>query len=369
MIQQPRTKTILKANKGEWAEFYTYLKIISDQIIPKGDSKLEQVIGSVYPVLAVYKNIDIDTCRVFNLTGSKYFEVNDEDSDKVTIFPIETVKSKLSTIFEKILIGSDEENGVFGIIEASEISEKINLPIKNQLRKKADIKLLIEDFNTNTQQKSGFSIKSKFTANPTLLNASKSTRLGFEIKGLSPIKIQEINNIDKRSKIRDRIQKITELGGTFVPISVKSEQFQSNLKYFDSQFETIVGNMLILAYLGCKNIKEILESDDFVKTLDELNITLEQCTEKVKDFLLAFALGMTPTKQYTGLDDLNGGILWVKNDGSIVCHHVFDRKDLKQYLYNNTFFESPSTGKFNYGFIYEQDEKLFLDLCIQIRFK
>jgi hypothetical protein len=254
-------------------------------------------------------------------------------------------------------------------VEASEIAETIQLPVKNQIREKADISLLIEDFNTNTQQKSGFSIKSKFTANPTLLNASKSTRLSFEIKGLNKIKIQEINKIDGSSKVRDRIQKITELGGIFVPAIVRSEQFQTNLKYFDSQFENIIGNMLILAYSGSKNIKEILGSKGFIKTLSELDITLEQCTEKIKDFLLAFALGMEPKKPYTGLDDLNGGILWVKNDGSIVCHHVFERKDLKQYLYDNTFFESPSTSRHEYGFVYEQDGKLFLDLCMQIRFK
>jgi HpaII restriction endonuclease len=369
MTQKPQTKTILKANKGEWAEFYTHLKIISDRNIPKGDSKLKPVDGIVYPVLAIYKNIDSSICRVFDLSGSDSFEVKNENSDEVTSFASEIVKSKVVTIFEKILIGSEEENGAFGIIEASEISETIQLPIKNQLREKADICLLIEDFNTNTQQKSGFSIKSKFTANPTLLNASKSTRLSFEIKGLGELNIQEINNIDGSSKVRDRIRKIKDLGGVFVPTTVRSEQFQTNLKYFDSQFETIIGNMLILAYTGSKNLKEILESPEFIKTLIELDITQEQCTEKVKDFLLAFALGMEPKKPYTGLDDLNGGILWVKNDGSIVCHHVFERKDLKQYLYDNTFFESPSTGRHEYGFVYEEENKIFLDLCMQIRFK
>jgi HpaII restriction endonuclease len=369
MTQKPQTKTILKANKGEWAEFYTHLKIISDRSIPKGDSKLEPVDGSVYPVLAIYKNIDSSICRVFDLSGSDSFEVKNENSNEVSRFPTDIVKSKVATIFEKILLGSDEEHGAFGIVEASEIAETIQLPVKNQLREKADISLLIEDFNTNTQQKSGFSIKSKFTANPTLLNASKSTRLSFEIKGLGELNIQEINNIDGSSKVRDRIKKITDLGGGFIPTIVRSDQFQTNLKYFDSQFESIIGSMLILAYSGSKNLKEILESPEFIKTLIELDITQEQCTEKVKDFLLAFALGMEPKKPYTGLDDLNGGILWVKNDGSIVCHHVFERKDLKQYLYDNTFFESPSTGRHEYGFVYEKDEKLFLDLCMQIRFK
>jgi hypothetical protein len=369
MTQKPQIKTILKSNKGEWAEFYTHLKIICDRSIPKGNSKLEPVEGVLYPVLAIYKNIDSSICRIFDLNGSDSFEVKNENSDEVTSFASEIVKSKVVTIFEKILIGSEVENGAFGIIEASEISETIQLPIKNQLREKADICLMIEDFNTNTQQKSGFSIKSKFTANPTLLNASKSTRLSFEIKRLGELNIQEINNIYGSSKVRDRIKKITDLGGGFIPTIVRSEQFQTNLKYFDSQFENIIENMLILAYSGSKNLKEILESPEFIKTLIELDITLEQCTEKVKDFLLAFALGMEPKKPYTGLDDLNGGILWVKNDGSIVCHHVFERKDLKQYLYDNTFFESPSTSRHEYGFVYEEDDKLFLDLCMQIRFK
>jgi hypothetical protein len=57
MTQKPQTKTIIKANKGEWAEFYTHLKIISDRSIPKGDSKLEPVEDVLYPILAIYKRL------------------------------------------------------------------------------------------------------------------------------------------------------------------------------------------------------------------------------------------------------------------------------------------------------------------------
>lgn len=364
----------IKANKGEWAEFYAHLKILADRKIAKGNERLEPVDGLAYPVLAIFKQINPTICRIFDLSDSDNFTITEENSTNSVSFSSEFIKPKIATIFEKILIGSKREKGAFGIAEAIELANQIQLPIKNKKRVKADIILLIEDFNTDTQQKSKFSIKSKISANASLLNASKSTRLAFEITGLELNheileQVKVINLIDTIPKVRDRIQMITKIGGIFEVQGVKSNLFQANLKYFDSQFETIIGNMLILAYLGKKNIKEIVESESFKTTLQKLEITKEQSIEKVKDFLLAFALEMEPKKPYTSIDDLNGGILWVKKDGSLVCHHVFDRKELKQYLYENTFFESPSTGRHDYGYIYKLNGKLFLDLCIQIRFK
>jgi HpaII restriction endonuclease len=83
---------------------------------------------------------------------------------------------------------------------------------------------------------------------------------------------------------------------------------------------------------------------------------------------MAFALGMEPAKKWSGVDDVNGGILWVKNDGSIVCHHLFERKELKENLFENTFFDTPSTTRHKYGFIYEYDGSYYFDLCLQVRF-
>ena len=90
---------------------------------------------------------------------------------------------------------------------------------------------------------------------------------------------------------------------------------------------------------------------------------------KVKQFLLAFALGVTSSKPWDGTFDANGGYLIVKENGDVICYHFFDRNDLENYLFFNTRFETPSTSRHNFGNIYMEDNEFLLKLNLQIRFK
>ena len=85
--------------------------------------------------------------------------------------------------------------------------------------------------------------------------------------------------------------------------------------------------------------------------------------------MLAFALGMTPSKAWQGKFNANGGLIVVKEDGDIVCYHFFDRNDLEDYLFYNTRFETPSTSRHNFGSIYEENGEFFMKLNLQVRFK
>ncbi len=89
---------------------------------------------------------------------------------------------------------------------------------------------------------------------------------------------------------------------------------------------------------------------------------------KVKQFLLAFALGMTAAKPWQGKFNANGGYIVVKEDGDVVCYHFFDRNDLEDYLFYNTKFDTPSTSRHHFGSIYEENGELFLKLNLQVRF-
>ena len=63
---------------------------------------------------------------------------------------------------------------------------------------------------------------------------------------------------------------------------------------------------------------------------------------KMKVLLLDAALGMTPSKEWKGRYDANGGYLVVRKDGEIVCYHFYNRNDVEDYLYHNTRFERGS---------------------------
>ena len=90
---------------------------------------------------------------------------------------------------------------------------------------------------------------------------------------------------------------------------------------------------------------------------------------KIKSFLTDTALGMTPTNIWSGKYDANGGYLIVKEDGEVLCYHIYDKNLFEEYLFNNTCLDSPSTTRYNYAKIEkDEDGTLFFKLNLQIRF-
>lgn len=90
---------------------------------------------------------------------------------------------------------------------------------------------------------------------------------------------------------------------------------------------------------------------------------------KIKQFLLAFALGMTCSTPWHGTFNANGGYIVIKEDGDIICYHFFDRNDLENYLFYNTKFDTPSTSRHLFGKIYEHGGRFFIKLNLQVRIK
>jgi type II restriction enzyme len=77
---------------------------------------------------------------------------------------------------------------------------------------------------------------------------------------------------------------------------------------------------------------------------------------------------MIPSKVWTGKYDTTGGYLVVKDDGDILCYHVYNRNDFENYLLNHTRLETASFSRHGFDEIYEEEGELFLKLNLQIRF-
>ena len=90
---------------------------------------------------------------------------------------------------------------------------------------------------------------------------------------------------------------------------------------------------------------------------------------KFKKFLCSCALGMTPSKQWDGLDEANGGYIIVKADGEILAYHIYNRDAFEKYLLDNTVLERASTTRHDFMSLYEEDGKMFIKLNLQVRFK
>jgi len=89
---------------------------------------------------------------------------------------------------------------------------------------------------------------------------------------------------------------------------------------------------------------------------------------KIKRFLTDIALGMMPSKVWTGELDATGGYLIVKDDGEVLCYHIYNRNEFEDYLLNNTKFETASSSRHGFGTLAKEGGNLVFKLNLQIRF-
>lgn len=268
-------------------------------------------------------------------------------------------------MFNEIL----KNNGSFNLDEISEFSNDILVTkIKAPSSDTTDISMEIEDIYTNLTRTVGFSIKSEVGNAPTLLNAGQTTNFIYKVTGISRDKMAEINSIDTNTKIKDRIQAILNLGGSFEYHDVKHKGFKRNLIMIDSSMPEIVGNLLLIYYLT--DVKDCNSLIDLLYEKDPLDFNDREIYEyKIKKLLCSCALGMKPAKQWNGLDEANGGYIIVKSDGDVLAYHIYNRNFFEQYLLNNTMLERASTSRHQYMSLYEEDGILYIMLNLQIRFK
>jgi len=358
----------LTGNKGEWSEFYVLLKLLVEQRLYAADEDLNKIDNIFYIVLAIIAGK--------NSFGERNYELNEKSEDIKIFNPADgtfktieksVIRNKLKSIF-KVIKDSDK---TFEIKEAEELKEQLECSnIKSQSNKKTDIVLRIHDLPTGTQQEMGFSVKSLVGSDPTLLNAGKTTNFTFEIEG-GNINADEINAIETRTKLLDRIQAIHDGGGKLRFSSVDNKVFKKNLQYIDTLMPEMVSEILKIYYAGGNN-----KVSDIVNVLKETNplgnesrsFNPELYEHNVKDFLAAVALGMMPSTPWDGNTEALGGYIIVKEDGEIVCYHLFNMNQFREYLFTNTRLERGDTKRHQFCKVYCENGKTFIKLNLQIRF-
>ena len=77
---------------------------------------------------------------------------------------------------------------------------------------------------------------------------------------------------------------------------------------------------------------------------------------------------MVPTTVWTGKLDSTGGYLVVKENGEILCYHIYNRNEFEDYLLTNTKIINPSSTRLKFGKIYNENNQFYIKLNLQIRF-
>lgn len=350
------------ANKGEWSELYVLFKIFEDKEISAADSNLEPIKDKSYKFFKVFRDslnfgeleysLKSDNITILNTLGETIKVISDD-----------TLKHKTKKIFEAI---NNASTSSFPLDDAEKLMEIYLLDrVKAQSTMKTDLDAILEDQTNITNERMGFSIKSHIGGAPTLINPSGHTNFLYEIEGFAG-DISIINAIDSRSKVRDRIQAIYAGGGVIKFIEATSPSFTANLRLTDTQFPAILAQMLLDFYSGKGSSMAVLS--ELVSSQNHMDISQQEATYKLQGFLRASALGMVPGKIWNTKLSTYGGYIVVLNNGELICYSLLKDDDFKEYLFNNTKFDTPSTTKYKFGSLYKNDGKLFINLNLQIRF-
>ena len=351
-------------NKGDWSEFYVLLYLIGKRKLYAADERLNRLGTFNFPINKIMRkdlpdsNIDfilngIDTVRI-------YF-----NSELKREMSSQTFVNEAKELYNDIILG----NGSFDIPHAEEFLNDIGLKrLAAPSTDITDIKMELHDVNTGIEQVMGFSIKSYIGGAPSLLNASGATNFIYEVTGIDEVKAIEINAIETRTKIMDRISAIYKSGGEIKYCKTANETFSGNLMMIDSKMEKIIAEMLKYSYT--ENELDCLKIINKIEEINPLKYPRKgMYKHKFKQFLCAKALGMDPSAEWSGEDDANGGYIVVKSDGDVLAYHLYNRDRFKQYLLENTRFERASTSRHGYASLYTINDKIYINLNMQIRFK
>ena len=356
---------MLTGNKGEWSEIYALLKIISDKQLYRGDGNLNKLKNAVMPIISVLREESAGTYEY--MVDQNMVIINGSGQEfKISISDFQLQANSLLT---KIKASSAS----FEIPEIEKFISSFNCKsLKANSRVKSDIRIVLHDAKTGASPELGFSIKSQLGSASTLLNAGKTTNFIYKLEGekFPSTLINEINLIDGSSKIKDRISKILSLKRTLTFVKTEKSIFSNNLTLIDSALPRIMAEIVYSFYFSTNTKLTDLVRD--VTLRNPLNFDVSEhhpfYLYKVKRLLTDVALGMMPSKVWTGELEATGGYLVVKEDGEILAYHIYNRNDFEDYLFNNTKLDTASTSRHGFGVVYEQDDAQFFNLNLQIRF-
>src|SRR5690554_129234 len=357
---------MITGNKGEWSEIYTLIKVIADKQLFAGDSNLNKIENLIFPIIKVLRDESNGTFE-FSYDNDLVIVKNNNEEIRISV---NEFKKQAHFLLTKL---KEKTSATFSIPEIESFINSFNShSLKAKSTVKSDIRIVIHDQRTGTNPELGFSIKSQLGGASTLLNAGKTTNFIFKIKNLSLTQnqITEINEIETRSKIKDRIEKIAQLNGKLEFKKTESSVFGNNLILIDSALPNIISESLKLFFTS--TFSSIEELTNQISAKNPLDYNLETnhpfYSYKIKRFLTDIALGMMPSKVWSGQLDATGGYLVVKEDGEVLCYHIYNRNEFEDYLINNTKLETASSSRHEFGTIYKENNQLYFKLNLQIRF-
>ena len=357
----------MTGNIGEWSELYTMFKLLADGKLYAADADTNKIPEIYYDVLKIIRGTGEDKLE-YRRNGEIKI-VNANTGEIICTVPIssfiEQTDKLLQGIFEK---KRQNTKGAFELPESWDFASSVKCDtLKAKSQDKADIVLMVHDIMCGRDDTFGFSIKSQLGSPSTLFNASGATNFTYKLTG-HILTDDEITAFEGFKKFADKFNYLASLGTDIEFVSTDNKTLEFNLKMVTSEMPEVFAKMIETYYKGNKNkLSDIIDELADSGIINTMNNTV-YLRHKTKELLTNIALGMVPNTLWTGDYEATGGYIIVKDDGDIVCYHIYNQNAFRNYMLENTRFDTPSKSKHGFGTIYEESGEQFLKLNVQIRF-
>lgn len=380
----------LTGNKGEWSEIYVFLRLLDTGRLDVADENLNAIPNEFYRILEIIRKETETTNNYVRKDDKITINVRNDSTNDIEQFsyPIVEFAQKADNLLSLIKTTSGR---AFQLPSIAAFLKELRIGSIKDVGHNRDITITIEDFRTGMSQSLGFSIKSFLGSDSTLFNAGVGTNFIYEIvfpKDCS-FDCETFNRTTYpiTGRIGARLKSLREdYGASIYFRKVQSDCLNQNLLAIDGHMPLLLAELLLIkSESGRNDLKGCTEILTKANPLHFDTTTHGNIYEyKVKRFLQDCAQGMTPETPWLGIYDATGGQIIVKENGDIVCYHIYELNRFREFLFNSTKFESASTSedadnpghprpnakkKFFYGWVYEEEGKYYIKINLQVRSK
>ena len=389
----------LSGNKGEWSEIYIFLKLMSDGKVYAADKNMNRLTNVFLNIIKIIRE-EYKNQKYEYYTGPivKIFLNNAEVAPSLDLSDFQSAKDALWDVLKSAPRGNGITCDTVEAFLSSIYVTKLKAPAAQQnefFGGTQDITMQVQDYRNGIASVIGFSCKSDFTAKSTLFNASKeNTNFIYEITGnIDDVLMDQFNSTytirNKKNKetgamephevvaIRERIQLLKNAGCDIEYANMSVNSAKRNLILSGgNEMPLIVANMLKAYYFegeGQASNSSIDYALNYVVQNNsagyEFDDTESMYRRKVGTLLYDMFTGMRLAKTWDGRSSVNGGYIVAKDDGDVVAYHSCMADEFKDFLIHQLGFESPSASRHQYMSIYKENDKYYLKLNLQVRFK
>lgn len=353
-----------EATKREWGELYAFFRLLADGYVDGGTPDVKQQDGQRFPIAMIQREEHNGTRRY--IVEKENIHIVGEEMDQRV--PREDFDTVAGLIFQGLRSAtSDNMASPEGVEEFLDAVAIYDLEAKTDDRTDFSIAFYQPDAPLT-----GFCVRSRLGMMLPLLDGGRAANFKFVQTGVkfAVPTINKINAEGEEDDVTARLLMTERLGGVLKYDDVADKIFRSNLSMIDLHAGRLFGEMVRLMWLdGQTKVADLTEA---VKALNPLKIKDELIRKhgfyeyKVKELLLALAMGMRPAKLYNGTDTAIAGFLFVTGEGKVLCYQRAYRQAFADFLYRNSRLEKGATEKDKYGYLERENGVYYFKLNLKI---